>query len=116
MSVTTALQASPSWARVAAMHHDAWRFMIAGEAQLMGGRRPGVEHLAQEGIQPGQVVRGDEGPQPPLSEARALDAEQSGAGEIGLQDRPLAIEGEVGQRREVIEFGVTGERGLGLRA
>jgi hypothetical protein len=66
----------------------------------------GVEHLAQKGIQAGQVVPGNEATQPLVGQAGALEAEQFGAGKIGLEDLSAAVEGEIGQWGKIVEFGV----------
>ena len=73
------------------------------ERHLAERSGPPLEDLREEGVESGQLGRGNVRPETPLDQPGSFDPQQAGTGEVGLENRPLAIEGQVAHRGEIVE-------------
>ena len=74
-----------------------------------------LEDPLQERIEIGTVSLGNEQSEAAVHQSGALHADQARAGEVGLRNRSIAVEGEVAHGGEVVEVGVAFQRGFHLR-
>ncbi len=72
------------------------------------------EGLAQEGCKCLPALLNDERGEAPAKQPKALHPQDGGSAEIHGGDHPGRVEGEVAERREIVEVGVPLQSFLGL--
>ena len=81
---------------------------------VMSGNRSTDRRSSEKLIKDRQVFRFDGGGKALAAFLRALDSEQDGAGQINVEDGAFGVDGDVANRREVIDVGITRTQGIGF--
>ena len=76
------------------------------ERRLAGLPGCSLVYSSEEPIEAGEGFIGKEGDEAPAHQPGPIDPEELCAGEVGLQDSPVAVEGKVTHRGKVVEVGV----------
>ena len=86
-------------------HHDRGLALLEERhfAELPG---LALEDPREEGVESGQVGRGNAKPEAPLDQPGSFDPQQAGTGDVGLANRPFAVEGQEAYWGEIVEVAV----------